>query len=530
MKNDCVSKQKVISLIRVSSEQQAADDRTGIQRQLEDIGIHCRSHNLEIIKEYRLDGISGAYVQHSPSFQEMLSKLSEPSIAGIVFASIDRFFRPEGLSAYQVFAPFENTGKRLFCDLGALDPKNQQDQMKIVLWGQMAGMERTRIRDRMVRGKEFKRLDPNSKTDTLPNGVVLEGGKFRYTDQSERVKQAFYRVLKGDTLTLITKELGFTSQTALRATLRSYWWIGVKATTKRRVERKPMVDVRLSDGKKIERENPIFVKTNLAETPLIPEAIFERIQDVLNQNTRHWIACKSRTNNFLGVGLLYCQCGEKMYAKSDKRPGKPSYYICASKYHGTRCSAPRLRAIETDTEIWWSIMTYLCDERFIALKVKEAMGSEHEAKRKRETRILQKMIADLERKKKNLMEAIADIGYDPKIGQRIKELDGQQTTAKTKLNALGEAEGLQSLDAHQLAKQIKQTFWGFSEWSKERQKRVLSECVQRITLDDQGRADFTVRVGLPMPNWKSAESGGAVSDWLASKLPVANNKSRLGMD
>jgi hypothetical protein len=52
MESNSVSKQKVVSLIRVSSEQQAADDRTGIQRQLEDIGIHCRSHNLEVIEEY----------------------------------------------------------------------------------------------------------------------------------------------------------------------------------------------------------------------------------------------------------------------------------------------------------------------------------------------------------------------------------------------------------------------------------------------------------------------------------------------
>src|SRR6185295_5157821 len=100
--------------------------------------IHCRTHGLRVAKEYRLEGISGALVQHSPEFRECMSRLSQPSIAGIVFASIDRFFRPENLSAYQVFGPFESTGKHLFCDLGELDPKNQQDQMKIVLWGQMA--------------------------------------------------------------------------------------------------------------------------------------------------------------------------------------------------------------------------------------------------------------------------------------------------------------------------------------------------------------------------------------------------------
>src|ERR1039458_8837891 len=94
---------KVISLIRVSSLDQAKGDRTGIPRQLEDIEIHCRHHKLKVVKEYRLEGLSGANVQRSRRFKEMLAQLSDPSIAGVVFATLDRFFRPENLSTYQVF-------------------------------------------------------------------------------------------------------------------------------------------------------------------------------------------------------------------------------------------------------------------------------------------------------------------------------------------------------------------------------------------------------------------------------------------
>src|ERR1700733_2023908 len=89
-------KRKVLALIRVSSEGQADDDKTGIQRQKNDIAIHCKTYNLEIVGEpYQLEGISGANVQHSPKFREILSKLSQPSIAGIVIAALDRFYRPE---------------------------------------------------------------------------------------------------------------------------------------------------------------------------------------------------------------------------------------------------------------------------------------------------------------------------------------------------------------------------------------------------------------------------------------------------
>ena len=61
-------KRKVLSLIRVSTVQQAKDGKSGIPRQLEEIGIHLRKFNLEVHKELRLEGLSGADVQRSKKF------------------------------------------------------------------------------------------------------------------------------------------------------------------------------------------------------------------------------------------------------------------------------------------------------------------------------------------------------------------------------------------------------------------------------------------------------------------------------
>src|ERR1017187_5335242 len=181
-------KRKVVSLLRVSTPGQANDDKTGIPRQRRDIEIHCRTFGLEVVREFQFDGISGAHVQKTRHFKEMLAMLSKPSIHGVVFGTLDRFFRPDKLSAYDVFAPFESSGKHLFCELGELDSKNPQDQMKIVLWGQMGGMERLRIKDRLVSGKDIMRSDATTKIDTLPKGVIfvrgnpkVNSGHFEYT-------------------------------------------------------------------------------------------------------------------------------------------------------------------------------------------------------------------------------------------------------------------------------------------------------------------------------------------------------------
>lgn len=502
METNSTAKRKVVSLIRVSSVEQAANDRTGIPRQLEDIGIHCRTHNLEVVKEYRLEGISGAYVEHSPVFREMVGRLSQASISGVVFASLDRFFRPEHLSAYDVLRPFESTRKLLFCDLGELDPKNQQDQMKIVIWGQMAGMERSRIRDRMMRGKEFKRHDPNSKTDPLPKGVVFANGRFQYTSDAERVKEAFQRVLKGEPIHTTALELRFGSGSALRATLKSHWWIGIKAALYHRDYgdvRKTRIDGSLADGRKVNRQEPILVPTNLAKTPLVSPTDFQKVQDILKANSNTWAQGKSKLNDFLGTGLLYCSCGLKMYHKQDARPGKPRYYLCASRWSDkTPCGNPSVNATSVDRSITYAVMTYLLDPRFVERQIKQAISVDGRSEKEWEVKRLERSVGDLDVKRKRAMEFSLE---HPEFIENVKALKGEIARERLKLaKAKAELDAhLEERDVKKLAKAIKERFWLFDEWEMVERKRALNEYVERITLDADGSAQLIVKANLPAP-------------------------------
>lgn len=474
---------KVLALVRVSSTEQAADDRTGIKRQLEDIQLHCRHYGLEVAKEYRLEGISGAYVDRSPLFREMLDTLALKSIAGVVFASMDRFFRPENLSAYDVLRPFEASRKLLFCDLGELDPKNQQDQMKIVIWGQMAGMERSRIRDRMMRGKEFKRHDPTSKTDPLPRGVVFRDGKFHYTEDSERVREAFKRYLKGESLIEIAQDLGFSAPTNLRATLKQRWWIGIKASTKQRDYgnvRRTRADGSLADGRKVARKEPILIPTNLAETPLISPAEFQRVQDMLSQNNRAWTLKKSRGNCFLGSGLLYCACGRKMYHKYDRRPGKPFYYMCKSRWNQeASCGEPTLVAAEVDQTIADAIGLLIIEPEIIEREIRRASNGDERAEKERSLARLEKSVASLTTK---LQRAVDFSLEHPEFIDRVQKLKQDLAQDRVKLGDLQRelASQLQDGQVRNLAQTIKRKFVRFAELPMPERKRLLAEYIERI--------------------------------------------------
>jgi DNA invertase Pin-like site-specific DNA recombinase len=500
-------RRKVIAIVRVSSDGQGNDDKTGIPRQLDGIAAHCKRYNLEIVgKPYHLEGISGANVQHSPKFRQMLERLSDPSIAGCCIATLDRFYRPEFLSADEVFKPFEENGKSLFCDIGELNPRNINDQITISIFARMAGNERQRIKERTTWGRNENRTRPDIKSDPLPVGVEFvrnspksKEGKFSYTPDSERVRDAFYRILKGDTLTGTAADLGFSSKQALKTTLRSFWWIGVKASTKTRVDIKVNEDGKYTDGRKAEREKPIFIDTNLAAAPLVPREIFDAVQDILSERRKTWTQRKTKENKFLGAGLIFCKCGKKMYAKGDGREGKSQYYICSSR-DTEWCGNPNLNAKNVDTEIWWSIQTYLVDPKFVAHRIKTALSSDEQANASRKRKVLEKVLADLERKKKNVTLAIADGGHDSDLLLLKNSLNEEIAAARQNLRRAASDVAV-TVDPEKMASEIVKDFWQFSKRPIAEQKQLLSETVDRIFIDEDGHADFVMKSGLPGPQW-----------------------------
>src|ERR1017187_9981629 len=136
---------KIVSIIRVSSDQQAQDEKTGLRRQQEDIAVHCQTMNREVFKEFSLEGIGGSNVQNSKVFREMVETLNQPDVVGICFATLDRFFRPENITTLSdVFKPLPKD-KKLFCELGEISLTDPNDMIKSTLSGSMAGHEKANL-------------------------------------------------------------------------------------------------------------------------------------------------------------------------------------------------------------------------------------------------------------------------------------------------------------------------------------------------------------------------------------------------
>lgn len=504
------SARKVLPLVRVSTKGQGNEDRGGIPRQLEDVQEYCSEFNLEPVDTLELH-VSGAYVQDSPDFVKMLGRLSDPSISGVVVATIDRFFRPASFEAYHLtLTPFVRNKKLLFCDKGSIDPSTPEGMAIIFAAGQEANNERLKIRKRTVRGKERNRLNPAKNTDRPPKGVTFHDGIFAYGPESVRVKEAFYRVVKGETLAGITRDLKFTSQQALRYTLQSHMWIGVKAALRN-----------CEGGIRRKRESPVLTETNLAKTPLVPRAIFDQVQDILKQRTVTWSQQKSHDNEFLGSNLLYCKCGLKLYTIAPKKGTPKAYYYCKSNSKNPLkpCGNPMIRADKADLQITWSILSSLADEEFCYRKAIESLSTEQAEANLREIKTQEKALKDIERKMANAEEMAADRGYTETTKRLLAALDAQTTATKASLRKL-RSEAPAPVDPRVVAKELRSKFFDFRRLPKAEQKALLAKYVPYISFDGRGHAVFVVRCGLPAQTANIAESNARTrTELIAGSTP-----------
>jgi DNA invertase Pin-like site-specific DNA recombinase len=499
-------KRKVLSLLRVSSIQQADPEKDGIPRQLRHIAEHCKKFDLHVVTEYRLDGISGAKVQYNPQFKSMIRRLTEPDIAGVVFSRMDRFFRPEHLDAYEIFKTFRKEKKLLFCDLASddgLDVANPQDQMKIQLWGMVAAQERRNIAERNREGKEASRRKEDRKSDPLPVGVTWDEttGLFAYDPEyGKKVREAFKLVLAGSTLSAVVLKLGFTSQTGLRKILRNQWWIGNKTHLMKREYRDESDTV----GRKVPLKSPVIVPTNLAKKPLINPVDFERVQRILDVKVQTWTQRKAVGENFLGPGLLRCECGEKMYLKQGTSHGigrgmKPDYYVCASKSNGRKASAcQNLPAEKIEALIAWTATKYFVDESYIKNAIERNFSDDNRAEFEAEVERLTKTIVALERQRDRAMvKSLSDDGYDAlvkKLKEDIRREQANLVKAKADL-----ASQLTKPDIAMMATELRERYFTFTSadgWTQEDRKRVLSDTVEKITLKEDGSLEFIMKGGL----------------------------------
>ena len=339
---DSNAKKRVIELIRVSTQDQANQDRAGIQAQQAANRRTATQFGLVISRTTLIADVSGAMVLHSPEMQDLVRTMRSGLIQGVVAKEFSRLMRPENFDDFALLQIFAETGTILYLPDGPLDFASKSGRLFGALRAAIAGVERTEILERIWAAKEEKRrAGEHAQSEiALPFGVGYERQTKRwfFNQEAQKVREAFRLFLAGETTYVdVGRKVGI-DPINLRIILRNPVYTGWRIYNLRRDPSLQAFRMRAGgrqgDRPKIQRAPEDIIRIKILE-PLVSETDFNRVQQILNlKRQNHWRARPDHLRRFTYSGFLRCdECGSLMYTHANP---KHDWYVCKNRTWPTR--------------------------------------------------------------------------------------------------------------------------------------------------------------------------------------------------
>lgn len=135
----------VVELIRVSTEEQAGEDRAGMPAQREANRKTARIYSLSIVRSIEIVDVSGASVLSSHEMRELLRLMESPDVHGVVAKEFSRLMRPENFADFALLQAFVESNTILYLPEGPIDFSSKAGRLMGTIRAAMAGMERREI-------------------------------------------------------------------------------------------------------------------------------------------------------------------------------------------------------------------------------------------------------------------------------------------------------------------------------------------------------------------------------------------------
>lgn len=369
---------KVIELIRVSTLEQAGDDRASIPAQKTVNRQTAKTYGLTITKSIQMTDVSGTAVLRSPEMQDLLRLIEAPDIEGVVVREFSRVMRPDNFGDYVLFQAFQDTGTLLYLPDGPLDLNSKTGKLVAGLRAIIAGNELTEIRERVWFAKEeMRRAGKHTQGHIcLPFGVGYSKDKgFFYTPEAELVREAFRRLLAGEiSYTELAKPLGFTPQgmhTIFTNPIYNGWRVYDKKRDMASSARRYCAGGRQGDRPKIRRAPDEIIRVRVIAEPLVSDEEFKRVQDLVARKTlRHWKHNPGAEQHFTYNGFLQCaECDSSLYGRN----ASGFYYVCRRRFWHKegKCMTSYMRRERLESKLDGIFAERLTDRDFITEVLKD---------------------------------------------------------------------------------------------------------------------------------------------------------------
>jgi DNA invertase Pin-like site-specific DNA recombinase len=429
-----------VELIRVSTDAQA--DKFGIPAQRTANRTTAARYGLKIVKSIELSDVSGSSVLLTPEIQNLIGFIQDPEIGAVVAKEFSRVMRPEKFSDYALLQALVDSRTTLYLPDGPLDLSEKMGRFMGTIRAAVAGLERSEIRDRCMRGKEEMRKAGKWTGAPLPYGVAYNKKTgWHYTEKAKVVLDAMEAVLKGG---VDQRELGRRlgiHPSAVKYVLSNPIYSGWRVYAQKCLPSKARADGRQGYSKPVARDEAEVVRVRVIEEPLISEERQERVREILTG--RREAHRRSRHNGWATFnGFLFChRCGHLMTTSRTKRKGiSYEYYICINRKQGGTCDQPPVRVDQMETYLNHLLGEYVNSDEFTASLANEAESERSNEQIHKRLDNLESQTRAAQTKRAKIVDAYVDGLYTPEQrDERLKGLDLQVAMLTRELAMLRES-------------------------------------------------------------------------------------------
>lgn len=454
---------RAVTLVRVSTADQASEDKAGMDRQRVETSRIVRDKGYRVVHSVELVDVSGTATAFAPEIQELLMMAGRREIDVIVVSEMSRLIRPDDLSNLALLDQFRRNG--VIIDAGGTvhDVDDPSGFLAGGLQALIGGFERKQLLQKIARSKESARAAGRNPSGdiTLPLGLSYDRktSTYHYNDDVSKVQEAF-RLIDGDSglrnISEIARRVGIEPAT-LRNILRNKAYIGIREyTQKRDLSVKVMkAGARQGDRPKVSRrpEEVIRVRIIPPEKQAVSDEQFDRVQQILaglkEFHARIQSAREKGGNLLAGVGRCGC-CGLRLYGTTSSRTGKDGatkargHYVCFSHHYLNKSGvqpcgfgwAMKDKAEELVSEF---VCCLLGDEEFIKKTLEHAMSKRRDLIRLPDSDDhLRSRLSEIDRKDKRIIDSlVAEVLSIPEAKQARARLTEERESI---LRALREKE------------------------------------------------------------------------------------------
>lgn len=360
---------RLVEVRRVSTKEQAGDDRAGLLRQTAENAATAARLGADIIRTFVVVDVSRPAMRATVEWRTIRELIAAPDVHLVV----DRLDRLVGdLEGVEILNECRATGTVIHTSSGDFDLATSAGRLTGAIQSLFAGDELATIRHRVQGAKEAKRragVFPGSAI-ALATGIAyvrVKGGpgRWAFTPEIEKVRRAFELVAREGVTNMaaIARATGLATPRGVRLILENPIYAGVwRVDEKRDTGAAPVgKDGRRRDRRKVARapvdviEHAVFrprgelaVPGDEREEAAVDVVTWEAVQATLRAKAIGYFAQREPRGDtrFTYSGVVACAgCGRPMQSRT-RRAGRHRFdhYACVStQSSGPRCATKYLR-------------------------------------------------------------------------------------------------------------------------------------------------------------------------------------------